>query len=575
MLRRTMLIIVVAIVVIVVISAVSAAFLLQPKHSTTSKTLVYYSQYDVQTLDPADAYDSGSFIPIQNSYDTLVTYPMTTIGQLIPGLATSWNVSSNGLVYTFHLRHNVKFSNGDSFTAQDVVFTFQRVLEMNSPSSGVAWIDSQDLNSSSIVALDNYTVQFTLTHVFNPFLETLATAEPNAIVDMKAVKANGGVVANKDNSWMANNTVGTGPYKVQSWTKAQQVVLVQNPNYWGGWNGTHYTKIVILLNTQPATAISASRSGAATLADIPFSQASSLNNATNLKVISNAVPRTKLIGFDLNSSHTFMANKSVRIALSWAFPYQQVISTAFQSYATPLNGAVPTQIYLGQQAMPSKYYSYNLAKAAAILDQAGFTNNSNGQRFNGTALTIYSDSAVAWQTTVDQLYQAALAKIGITLDIKSVPASTGYSVQGTNQWDMMIDTWGPDYNDPSDYALPFIGGAAIGGDVYSTHFNDSIINNAILNAMVTTSTQTEISDYNAVWVEANQNPSLIYVAVTDHIAAVSNTLTNFSYNAIITYNFYHYFPSTATSSVVTQSPLMARADHYSALNQLFIGHSIY
>ena len=565
MLKQTK-IIVAVVVVVLVIAGVAAFILLQPA-ATAQRTLLYYSQYDISSLDPADAYDSGSFIPIQNSYDTLLTYPLTTINEFAPGLAyLNYTISPDGLTYTFHLRPNLKFSNGDPLTADDVVYSFQRVIRMNSPSSGVAWIDQQDLNTSSIKALDPLTVQFTLTHVFNPFLQTLATVEPNGIVDKKVVEAHGGIVDNSDNGFMTNNTVGTGPYMVQSWDRGRQIVLVRNPNYWGDTSGLHYDKIVMLLNVLPSTAIAAAQSGAATIADIPFQQVASLSNATGVTVKVSAVPRTYLVGLDINSTNTFMANASVRQGLSWAFPYGDVINTAFNSYASPLNGAIPTQIYLGSQAMPAKYYSYNLAKAAAAFDAAGYTNVS-GHRFGSTALTFYTDSAVGWETTVAQLYQAALAKVGVTLDIKSVPSSVGDQVQGTNTWDLMINSWGPDYNDPSDYALPFVGSAAIGGDNYHTTYANTTIDNAILDAMATTSTAQEIQDYHTVWDMQNNNPSLIYMAVAQHIAAVQKSLTNFTYNAIITYNFFFYLPAsgTSTSSMAIAAVPQVRSDLFGAL----------
>ncbi len=562
--------IVVAVVVILVVAGVAAYFLLSGPAPAAQRTLVYYSQYDIQTLDPADAYDSGSFIPIQNSYDTLISYPLTTISEFAPALALNWTISSDGLTYTFYLRHNVKFSNGNPFTADDVVYTFQRVLRMNSPSSGVAWIDSQDLNTSSIKALDAYTVQFKLTHVFNPFLQTLATAEPNAIVDKETVEANGGITNGQDNPWMTNNTVGTGPYMVQSWTRGQQVVMVRNPNYWGSTSGPHYDKVVMLLNVQPSTAISAARSGDATIADIPFTQVASLSNATNVNVEVSAVPRTYMVGFDINSTHSFMANASVRQALSWAFPYDQVIANAFQGYASPLNGPVPKQIYLGTESMPTKYFSYNLGKAAAILDAAGYTNVS-GHRFGGAALTFWTISSVGWHTTVAQLYQAALAKIGVTLDIHNVPESVVSATQHTNTWDMMINAWGPDYNDPSDYALPFVGSAAIGGDTYHTVYANATIDNALLDAMSTTSLAQEIADYRTVWTVQTQNPSLIWMCVAQHIAAVQKTLTNFTYNAIITYNFFFYLPSSSVgASSLTVGSAVAPQTRLSALRS-FLG----
>jgi peptide/nickel transport system substrate-binding protein len=530
---------IIVVVALVVVGAVAGYWITRPPPSAI---LTYYSEYDIATLDPADAYDSGSFIPIQNCYDTLVGYPVDSISTLVPVLATDWSVSSDGLVYTFNLRKNVKFSNGNPLTAEDVVYTFQRILTMNSPSSGVAWIISQDLDINSVKALDDYTVQFTLTHPFNPFLQTLATVEPSGIVDKETVEAHGGVAANEDNQWMTENTVGTGPYVVESWTRGQQVTMVKNPNYWGGWNGRHYDKIVMLLNQQPSTSISAAMSGAATIADIPFDQAETLSGATNFKMISHPVPRTKLLTFDVKSVHTFMADKAVRVALSWAFPYDDVIAQAFRGYAAPLNGPVPAQIYLGVESNPTKYYSFDLDKAAAVLDQAGYVKNADGLRFDGTALTLYSDSTYAWATTAGQLYQSALTKIGIVTDLRSVPASTRLAVQKTNEWDMMIVTWGPDYNDPNDYALPFVGSTAVAGDVYYTGYSNPVIDDALIRAMETTDTAEQTKYYTTVWEQANQDPNMIFMAVTSHIAAVSNSLTNFSYNAITTYNFYAYTP---------------------------------
>ena len=550
MLQRTK-IIIVALVVILVVAAVAAYFLLSTP-PPAQRTLVYYSQYDIARLDPADAYDSGSFIPIQNSYDTLLSYPLTTISTFAPALATevptlaNGGISSDGLTYTFHLRQGVKFSNGNPFTADDVVYTFQRVLRIDSPKSGVAWIDSQELNVSGITKIDNYTVQFKLTHVFNPFLQTLATAEPNAIVDKETVEANGGIVNGQNNPWMNNNTIGTGPYMVQSWTRGQQIVMVRNPNYWGPTSGLHYDKVVMMLNVQPATAIAAARSGDATIADIPFTQAASLANATNVNVEVSNVPRTYMVGFGVNSTHAFMHNATVRQALSWAFPYDQVISNAFSGYAGPLNGPVPTQIYLGTESMPQKYFSFNLTRASQLLTAAGYPNTTADRGLG--AVSFWTISAVGWHTTVAQLFQSALAKINVTLDIHNVPEATFDSTQGTNGWDMMINSWGPDYNDPSDYALPFVGSATIGGDNYNTQYSNTTIDNAILDAMSTTDTNREITDYHTVWEVQNVNPSLIYMVVAQHIAAVSKSLTNFTYNAIITYNFFFYLPSSSTST---------------------------
>lgn len=565
MMRRTMVAVAIILVAIVVGSSVAYVELSGKSGSAPKQnTLTYYSEHGVVSTDPADAYDLGGYIVLQNTYDTLVTYQATSISKVIPDLATNWTESSNGLVYTFNLRHGVKFANGDALTAQDVVYTFDRILTMNSPSTGVAWIDSQDLNTSGIKAIGNYTVQFTLTMPFSPFLVTLAAVEPNGIVDEKVVQANGGVIANQDNPYMENNTAGSGPYYVQSYTKGQEIVLAENPYYWKGWTSPHYTKVVMYLDSSASTAVSAAKSGQATLADIAeFSEAQSLESASNFKIVATPIPYTSMVDFNLNSSNSFMANQSVRQALSWAFPYNQTLSTAFKGFAEPLNGSIPSNVYLGQQSEPYRYYNYNLSRASKILDAAGFTNDSQGQRFNGTALSIYDESPQSWMVTEATLFQNALAKIGIVTDIHSVPTSTYFQVQTTNKWDIMTVDWVLDYNDPSDFAIPFAGSLSIGGDTDLTYYNNSIVDNAILDGMSTTNVTQEIADYHTVWAQENLNPNNIWVATIDYTVAVSNTLSNYSFNAVLMYDFYFYIPATTsagTSALSITSMMMASVD---------------
>ena len=126
-------------------------------------TIVRYDIGDAKTLDPADAYDTASSEPIFSIYDTLVTYKGNDTITFYPCLATDWTVSNDSLTWTFNLRHNVKFSNGNDFTAEDVKYSFDRVLTMDAPESGVDWILGQCMDTNSTTVIDDYTVQIKLT----------------------------------------------------------------------------------------------------------------------------------------------------------------------------------------------------------------------------------------------------------------------------------------------------------------------------------------------------------------------------------------------------------------------------
>ena len=121
------------------------------------QVIVFYAATEVLSLDPMDAYDTMSFIPIQNMYDTLITYPGVDIGNYTGCLATSWTVSDDGYWYNFTLRQGVKFSNGNAFTAEDVNFSIQRIMTMPTE-TGVEWILTQDVDQNSCTVIDDYHV---------------------------------------------------------------------------------------------------------------------------------------------------------------------------------------------------------------------------------------------------------------------------------------------------------------------------------------------------------------------------------------------------------------------------------
>lgn len=249
-------------------------------HSADPTTFVEATIGDIDTLDPALAYDTASATVIFNVYETLVFYDGESTDKFVPQLAESWELSDDGTVYTFHIRQGVTFHEGGELTASDVAYSYQRGILQGSYSSpqwmlaepffGVgnddisiivdggasaddraamqaadpaALVAACEQIKAAIVADDAAgTVTMTLAQPWGPFLPTIANAW-GSIMDQEWVVANGGWDGSCDTwqnfyamtsaedpfSGIAN---GTGAFKLERWTPGEEIVLARNENYW-------------------------------------------------------------------------------------------------------------------------------------------------------------------------------------------------------------------------------------------------------------------------------------------------------------------------------------------------------
>src|SRR5208283_3606980 len=220
------------------------------------------------SMDPAVTYVTPGWEIVEQVYQGLLAPQGTSYATYESVLAQNWTVSPDGMTYTFFLRPNVAFSNGDTFNAYVMWFSIYRTLVMN---QGPAWILGQNLapgngmnfnitdkilnsinyvnpNSTDLgyMSYANQSVQVVqpnelVIHLgygyngqapYSAFLATFITPMAMA-VDPKVVEANGGVVSGQPNNYMETNALGTGFYELQSWVQGQSVTLVRNQNYWG------------------------------------------------------------------------------------------------------------------------------------------------------------------------------------------------------------------------------------------------------------------------------------------------------------------------------------------------------
>ena len=511
--------------------------------------IVEYTIGEPKTLDPADAYDTASCEVVQNVYDRLVTYKGADSKKVYPSLATSWTNISDGKIWTFNLRHDVKFSNGNAFTAEDVKYSLDRVLIMNSPESGVSWILSQFMDKNSTKVIDDYTVEINLTQAYGGFLPCMAFTVAS-IVDKETVQDHGGVVADTGNDWMKEHSVGTGPYMLDHWTHMTEVMLVKNPNYWGGWEGKHVSKVVIKSADEAMTRVLALKSGDADFAYIPIDNIQDVKGSPGIYYESALTYNVGLIILNTKSNNQFMNNSEVRKALSYAFDYNSTITDIFKGYGIMLPGCIPKGMpYYETQNNGIPIYNYNLTKAGQILDAAGFTKGAKyrfeetpGDKNSAKTFRIYYNAGNAEREKMAVTFQSELTK----LDIVSSVTSEGWPqllhrMYSTTDWDMIFIGWMPDYNDPDDYVFPFVGSADIGGDTFNTGWKNETVDDLIMKAKYEVDTTKRAEYYKGAFDIYINDPSMIFIDQSMSAHFHRDWIRGYVNNPVLLYNFYDYY----------------------------------
>ncbi len=390
--------------------------------------IVEMSIGDASTIDPHDAYDSASGDVIEQVYDTLYRYAGDGSGNAIiePRLATGYSVSADSLTYTFDLRDDVYFSNGDLMEASDVVYSWCRVLGYGSPDSHVGWILEQsfdcndadgnhsDTGGLSLTVLSPTSFSVTLFAPSSAFISTIAYTV-GAVINAELCEANrvdaGGDVDDYCHEWMdeAPFGAGTNAYVVQSWVREDRLVLVPNWMYWesGDYNVNRHTVSIV---TEASTRLLAFTDGEVDFGSINIEHLS--NFCDNLDDKPNVESKegyicsyretftTTLSAFNLhpkaldagedntntgaNSSliinHdcdgdgtndcSVMEVGAVRAAISYSFDYETHRRDTYDNSLAPQYGPIPAGFLYADTQYET--FTYDLVYAEQLLEDAGF-----------------------------------------------------------------------------------------------------------------------------------------------------------------------------------------------------------
>ena len=388
--------------------------------------LIYGLTLAPSGIDPHVNASSELGIPLTSVYDTLVWQDLN--GEFVPGLAKSWEISDDGLTYTFRLRDDVVFHDGTFFNAQAVKFNLNRVADPATKSQKAVFMLGP-YESTEIV--DDYTVKVHLKEPYAPFLDSasqvyLGMASPTAV-----------------EKWGGDyqlHQVGTGPFIMKEYIPKDHLTLVRNPDYnWAppifNHQGPAYLEeIEFRFFVEPATRALALEGGEAdVMGEIPPHDAERLADNPAFTVLPVAIPGQSL-QFFLNTEKAPTDDLRVRQAINYATDKEAIVKAIFKEYSPVAHGAL-NAFTIGYDEGMVGMYEVDPAKAGTLLEEAGWVDrDGDGNREKDGQPLKLEAYLMGWGYVpeVTQLLQAQLKAVGIEMEnqVVAYPAALEAAREG-------------------------------------------------------------------------------------------------------------------------------------------------
>ena len=430
-----------------------------------SGTLVFCSEGSPAGFDPGQHTTSTDFDASTNTvYNELVQFRRGTL-DLEPALATSWDISADQRVYTFHLRKGVKFQTTSwfkptrDFDADDVLFTFNRMLHTDDPFRKAYPVSFPyfgdlgfDKNIDGIDKVDDYTVRFRLKAPDVIFVRNLAMSFASILSAEYAAKLAG---AHREAD-INQLPVGTGPFTFRSYQKDALIRYDANPDYWRP-EDIRVAHLVFAITPDPATRTQKLASGECQVSTFP--------RPADLEVVKRNPSLTVVsgVGFNVgfvayNTQHAPLNQLAVRRALDMAIDKPAIIQAVFSGNAAVATNPMPPAQWSYDKAL--KDARYDPAKAKALLAQAGFPNGFELSLWAMPVQRPYNPNA----QLMAQLIQQDWAKIGVRAKIVSYEwGEYNRRAKQGGEHDAILYGWSGDNGDPENWLGTLLGCDAVHG----------------------------------------------------------------------------------------------------------------
>ena len=444
-----------------------------------------------ETLDPAlnSAVDGGNMLI--TLFETLLIIDQDNKVQ--PGQAEKYEVSPDGLTWTFTMRDGLKWSDGTDLNAKDFEYTFKRIADTNvaAPYAETVIgmiegykdaIDSKNPEKLNVKASDDgKTLTIKLAYPCSYFDKIVAfgTMSP---VQKATVEKNGDSWATKPETYVCN-----GPYTITEWTPSEKIVCKKNENYKGGWDSSKIVndKLTFLLLEDSSASYTAYTGGTAQLIkDVPTEEIPTLKKDKKDEFNVDPILGTYYLSMNLNKAP--FNNKNVRKALSLAIDRDYVANTVMQGTYTPAYNYVGTGVddvdtgkFLenskaanGGKTYISEDYKANLEEAKKALAEAGYPEGK------GFPTITYSTNDAGYHKAVAEYLQQVYKDLGITMNIDIVDWSSFTPKRRAGEYEMARNGWVMDYNDASNMIELFVSSNGNNDGKYNNPAFDKAMNDS-------------------------------------------------------------------------------------------------
>jgi len=466
-----------------------AAAVLEPK---AGGTLTVVLDGEIDTIDP---HKSVTIVGAQvwpNIFESLVKQT-PNLDAVEPLLAESWE-QPDDVTYIFKLRQGVKFHNGDDFTAADVKASFDRVMDEATGASR----RPDFLPVAAVEVVDDYTVKFTMSAPYGPFLSKLE---------------NLAILPAGQTSDPAQEPIGTGPFKFKEWITGQSITLEKNPDYWQA--GLPYLdSIVYRPIAEPSTRIVELQTGNVDVLNaVPAKDVATLDADANLTVHRNAGVTRDHVGFNMESP-IFKDNPNLRKAIAWAVDRETIANTILYGLAAPAQVAIPTSHWAYNPAVEGAY-GFDLTKAKEYYDLADP---------KPTEITVKVSPTYPDQIKMAELMQPALKEIGIDLKIEQLEWSTWIDtvvVKGDYDMEIVLISGG---SDPDDFFYQW----HHTGEVFNIwRYSDPEMDSLLEQGRTTVDQDARKEIYYKIQDKLIEDVPLAHIIYRDQIMATSAAVQNF------------------------------------------------
>ena len=448
---------------------------------------------EVESIDPALNTTNDGANYLTYLFDNLLRTDKD--GKVVPSLAQKYEVSDDGLTWTFHLRDGLKWSDGSDFTANDFVYSWQRMVDpdiaapyaetvlgmvegydeaIGKPDENGNQTTTPDITKLRVEAPDDKTFVVHMSHP-TPYFDKLA-----AFAALSPVKKD--VVEAKPDGWTLDpkTYISTGPFKLAEWKSGSYLMLEKNENYWNK-DAVKLDGIKCLLMEDQNAAFSAYESGdALMIKDIPTQEITTLQKRPDYRLD----PQIGTYFIDLNNTLDEFKDAKVRQALSLALDRKYISETITAGTYTPAKGFVPQGVsdwdgssWYDHLTDPSVYinvddYQGNLAKAKELLKEAGHENGA------GLPTIVYSTNDQSYHKKIAEYLQQVWGELGVKVEVNIVEWKSFTPQRRSGNYQAARDGWVMDYNDPSNILQLTSTGNGNNSSKYSNPEYDALLEKA-------------------------------------------------------------------------------------------------